>query len=94
MFASGSTFALGDLGAFHLPNPLEKNISAEVWDMCLNALSSQEDAPPDEVVELVRRRAAARADKNWTESDKLREEIDARGWTVQDAQDGSRLVKN
>jgi cysteinyl-tRNA synthetase len=39
-------------------------------------------------------RVAARANKNWSESDKLREEIAAHGWTVQDSKDGSKLVKN
>jgi cysteinyl-tRNA synthetase len=42
----------------------------------------------------VEQRAAARANKNWAESDKLRDEIAAFGWTVQDSKDGSRLVKN
>ena len=93
MYASGSTFPLHDLGPFRIPEPLEEKIPADVWEMCLDELSAEEE-PPDQVVELERRRAAARADKNWTESDKLREEIGAHGWTVQDSKDGSRLVKN
>lgn len=93
MYASGSSFPLRELGAFRIPDPLEERIPAGVWEMCLDPLLAEE-APPDEVVELVRRRTAARADKNWTESDKLREQIDAQGWTVQDSKDGSRLVKN
>lgn len=93
MYASGSTISLQQLGPFRMPEPLEENIPADVWEMCLDALSAEVE-PPDEVVELVRRRAAARADKNWSESDKLREEIGAHGWTVQDSKDGSRLVKN
>ncbi|MDQ2692949.1 MAG: cysteinyl-tRNA synthetase [Chloroflexota bacterium] len=93
MYASGSTFPISELGAFRIPEPLEKNIPADVWELCLNALSSREDQPSNEVVELVKRRTAARAEKNWAESDKLRDEIGARGWTVQDSKDGSRLVK-
>ena len=95
MYASGSTFPISELGAFRIPEPLEKNqnLPADVWEMCLNALSSGADKPSDEVVELVKRRTAARVDKNWAESDKLRDEIGARGWTVQDSKDGSRLVK-
>ena len=94
IFASGSTFPLSELGTFSIPEPLEKNIPADVWKLCVDMHSSREDKPSDEVVELVRRRAAARANKNWAESDKLRDEIGAHGWTVQDSKDGSKLVKN
>ena len=37
---------------------------------------------------------AARADKNWAESDRLRDEIASRGWQVQDTPEGAKLVKN
>jgi hypothetical protein len=94
MYASGSKFALSELGAFRIPDPIEKDIPADVWEMCLNAPSLAEDQPSDEIVQLVRQRADARAKKNWAESDKLRDELAARGWTVQDSKDGYKLVKN
>lgn len=93
MYASGSKFALRELGEFRIPDPVEKDIPAHVWEMCLNASSLEEDHPSDEVVSLVERRVTARANKNWAESDKLRDEIAALGWTVQDAKDGYKLVK-
>jgi hypothetical protein len=94
MYASGSKFPLNELGEFHVPNPLEKDIPADVWDMCLNAPPLEDDHPSEEVIVLVERRAAARASKNWAESDKLRDEIAALGWTVQDSKDGYKLVKS
>jgi len=94
MFPSGSKFPLGELGAVRLPDPVEKDIPAQAWEMCLNAPALEGDRPSDEVTVLVERRAAARANKNWAESDKLRDEISALGWTVQDSKDGSKLVKN
>jgi hypothetical protein len=94
MFPSGSKFPLSELGEVRLPDPVEKDIPAQAWEMCLNAPALEGDRPSDEVTVLVERRAAARANKNWAESDKLRDEISALGWTVQDSKDGSRLVKN
>ena len=94
MFPSGSKFPLGELGAVRLPDPVEKDIPAQAWEMCLNAPALEDNQPSDEVTMLVERRAAARANKNWAESDKLRDEISALGWTVQDSKDGSKLVKN
>jgi hypothetical protein len=94
MYASGSKFPLSELGEFHLPDPIEKDIPAKVWDMCLNPPPLKDDHPSEEVIVLVERRAAARASKNWAESDKLRDEIAALGWTVQDSKDGYKLIKN
>ena len=94
MFPSGSKFPLGELGAVRLPDPIVKDIPAQAWEMCLNAPALEDNQPSDEVTMLVERRAAARANKNWAESDKLRDQISALGWAVQDSKDGSKLVKN
>jgi hypothetical protein len=94
MYPAGSKFSLSELGEFRIPNPIERDIPAHVWEMCLTAPPLEEDQPSDDVIILVKRRAAARASKNWAESDKLRDEIAALGWTVQDSKEGSKLVKN
>jgi cysteinyl-tRNA synthetase len=41
---------------------------------------------------LVNLREQARAAKNWAESDRLRDEIAALGWTVKDTKDGPKLT--
>jgi cyanophycinase-like exopeptidase len=94
IYPSGSKFPLNELGEFRLPEPIEKDVPAHVWEMCLNAPPLEEDQPSKEVIVLVERRAAARASKNWPESDKLRDEIAALGWIVQDSKDGYKLVKD
>ena len=94
MHPSGSKFPLSKLGEFRIPDPIENDIPAHVWEMCLNAPPLEEHQPSEEVIILVEKRAAARANKNWEESDKLREEISALGWTVQDSREGYKLVKN
>ncbi len=49
-------------------------------------------APPPEVVALAEQRAAARARRDYAESDRLRDAVAAAGWTVRDAPDGWRLA--
>ncbi|MDD5201172.1 MAG: cysteine--tRNA ligase [Terrimicrobiaceae bacterium] len=51
-------------------------------------------AIPLEVEDLLARRAAARAARNWAESDRLRDEIAALGWTVKDTKDGQKVSKS
>jgi hypothetical protein len=94
MYPSGSKFSLSELGAFRIPDPIANDIPDDVWDMCVNAQPLEEDQPSDEVLALVEKRVHARASKNWAESDKLRDQIAALGWTVQDSRDGYKLVKN
>ena len=93
MFPSGSTFAITEFGEYHIPNPIDKDIPADVWDMVVNAPSLEETKPPDEAIALAEKRQQARADKDWAKSDKLRDEIAALGWTVQDTKEGQKLIK-
>ncbi len=94
IYPSGSKFQLSELGKVVIPEPVQKDIPAHVWDMVINAPPLEDDSPPSEVASLAEKRFAARANKNWTESDKLRDEISALGWIVQDAKDGYKLVRN
>ena len=48
---------------------------------------------PAEVQALLDARAAARAAKNWAESDRLRDEIAAAGWLVKDSKDGQSVTR-
>lgn len=58
-------------------------------------LGSLDDAEPlpDRVARLMEARQQARAEKNWKASDRLRDEIQALGYTVQDAKDGMKVFK-
>jgi cysteinyl-tRNA synthetase len=46
---------------------------------------------PDDVREIAEEREKARAAKDWAKSDKLRDEIAAKGWSVKDGKDGFEL---
>lgn len=51
------------------------------------------DPPPPEILELIRLRTQAREEKNWAESDRLRDEIQDLGYVVQDGKTGMRVIK-
>jgi cysteinyl-tRNA synthetase len=61
--------------------------------MVINAPPLEEDKPSADVLALADQREQARANKKWSESDRLRDQISALGWIVQDTKDGQKLVK-
>lgn len=48
---------------------------------------------PKEIEELVEKRKIARLNKNWEESDKLRDEIKEKGYIIKDTKDGFNIEK-
>jgi cysteinyl-tRNA synthetase len=50
-----------------------------------------EDEIPTDILKLTTLREKARGEKNWAESDRLREEIKSKGWEVEDTSNGSKL---
>ena len=63
------------------------------WDAILGVLESPRAEVPVEIEDMARARQAASAAKNWAESDRLRNEIAARGWIVQDSPQGQKLKR-
>jgi hypothetical protein len=93
MYAAGSKFPLSDLGNVTLPDPLEKDISPQAWELVLNA-PPLEVGPPEHIIALAEQRLVARTSKDWSKSDRLRDQLNAEGWTIEDGRDGYRLVRN
>ena len=91
---AGVKFPLGEIGDLRFPSPLEAGISEQAWSLVSSPAPLEDGAPPAEVLAFAEQRIAARASKNWAESDRLRDAISALGWTVQDGRDGYKLVKN
>jgi cysteinyl-tRNA synthetase len=54
---------------------------------------AESDALPEEVHRLVLERETARASKDWTGSDRLRDAINALGYEVKDTKDGMKIIK-
>ena len=48
---------------------------------------------PQEILELLEQRKQAREGKNWLESDRLRDEIQAKGYAIKDTKDGMNIEK-
>lgn len=60
----------------------------------LGILYNREDGEiPAEVQALLDARATARAEKNWADSDRIRDEIDALGYAVEDTAQGQKATK-
>ena len=51
------------------------------------------DTLPLEIQQMVEDRKNARVEKNWEMSDRLRDDIQARGYVVQDTKDGMKVFK-
>ena len=58
----------------------------------LDNLLEAEEGAPEELVELARQRADARARKDFAEADRLRDELRAAGWEIRDGPEGPELV--
>lgn len=91
MYPTGASFSLSELGNCALPEPLEKGIRPETWEMLNKAFSDV--GPSEEVLKLLELRQQARAAKNFAESDRLRDQIASQGWVVQDSKEGQKLIK-
>jgi hypothetical protein len=94
-YLDGQTFPIMELGPFVMPN-LRSGITAEVWEQIEEAQRQGEAeasaGPPAEVLALAEQREAARARRDWSQSDELRDQIAALGWEVRDTPDGSELI--
>lgn len=93
IYPSGSKFALKEIGDFQAPEPIEKDIPSEVWEMIASASTSVSDGPSEEVLGLLEQRKQARANKDFGASDRIREEIASLGWKVKDTKEGQELEK-
>ena len=59
----------------------------------LDNLLETESPPPAQMLELARRRDAARAGRDWTQADALRDQLQRHGWEVRDGSQGTELVR-
>lgn len=49
---------------------------------------------PEEILKLVEERNIARKEKNWEESDRIRDLLQEKGYVVKDTKDGTKISKN
>jgi cyanophycinase-like exopeptidase len=94
IFAAGKTFPLRELGEFKIPESPQNGISRVAWDMVQTAVQAEEESLGADVQALADARQRARAAQDWTESDRLRDALAGRGWTVQDTPSGQVVIKS
>jgi cysteinyl-tRNA synthetase len=80
-----------DAGALTAPDAAAVRRLLERWDRVLGVLASAGDGVPAEIAQKARRREEARRAQRWDEADRLREEMKASGWIVQDTPTGSKV---
>ncbi|MBL8061936.1 MAG: hypothetical protein JNK32_02880 [Anaerolineales bacterium] len=93
MYPSGASFSLSELGQLKLPMPLELGIRPEVWQMTQISPEAEAENPSAEVLSLLEQRKAARTNKDFASSDRLRDQIAGLGWKVKDTKVGQELEK-
>ncbi|MFM8232023.1 MAG: cysteine--tRNA ligase, partial [Chthoniobacterales bacterium] len=67
----------------------------DYWERINSVLRLEPEAAavPPEITALLEERLAARAAKDWTKSDTVRDELLKRGWMVKDTKDGTKLTR-
>ena len=65
----------------------------EVLGLGLASYEKEEETLPEEILELVSLRNEARANKNWAESDRLRDLLIEKGYSVKDSKEGTIVEK-
>ena len=64
-----------------------------VLGLKIDEIDVTQEQIPIEVLNLVEKRNEARSNKNWNESDRLRDEILSKGYVVKDTKDGVEITK-
>lgn len=89
-FASGQAFDLQLLGTLRDVDALPALVTDEVWQKAV--LASSSPAIPQEVLQWVREREAARQMRDWARADALRRQVLQLGWQIQDTQGGPEIL--
>ena len=78
-------------------NASEKYVLAlefdKIFGLRLDAISDEKISVPSDVKKLIDAREKARVEKNWKEADKLRDEIQKKGFQLNDTKDGVRVER-
>ena len=55
-------------------------------------IEQEKNKIPNEIIQLAEKRKLARENKNWVESDRLRDEILSKGYSIKDTKDGYEIT--
>lgn len=97
-FASGACVPLAVLGDYRAPATMA-GIPESIWRETVEQVARAADvrrtphAPDAVTLDLLEQRTAARTRQDWAAADRLRAELEARGWRVLDTPDGAQLER-
>lgn len=92
-FKSGQHFPAHLLGDWFVPDR-HPFVSAEIEQLVSDTAERTNQPalqPTPDIIELATQRQTARINKNWSQSDQLRDQIAALGWQIKDTKDGFEL---
>jgi cysteinyl-tRNA synthetase len=82
-----------DSGEMSAAEAAAADASLSDFDRVLGVLEPGEEQIDEELQELARQRVVARKNKDWAEADRIRDELAARGWVIQDTPEGPKLKR-
>jgi hypothetical protein len=98
-FGGQAAFPMTALGPLAMPCDAADGIPDDVWAAIEEAAvedsrerSTSSPQPPEHVLDLVELRAKARARRDWTSADTIRDQMASLGWTVRDTPDGPQVT--
>ena len=56
--------------------------------------NNENEEVPEEINELLKQRKIAREEKNWAESDRIRDELKEKGYIVKDTKEGQTITRS
>ena len=65
----------------------------EVLGLKIDEEDKRQEDIPEEILKLIEERKQARENKNWEESDRLRDLINTKGYNIKDTKDGTEITK-
>ena len=65
----------------------------EVLGLKIEEEDKEKEDIPEEILNLIEERKVARNNKNWEESDRLRDLINSKGYNIKDTKDGIEVTK-
>ena len=81
---------------FEKKNPEVSNLLAKfdtVLGIKIDEANSEKEEIPQEILDLVEQRKAARENKDWAKSDEIRDLINQKGYIVKDTKNGVEISK-
>jgi hypothetical protein len=93
LFTGGENFSILELGPFQPLNDPWQDIPTEIARRFQQQAESQAVLIPEDVQLLIDARQKARETRNWSEADRLRQEILDLGWTLKDTPSGPQAEK-